>query len=683
MTLFRLFLSCVCIHVTTATEYCGVLPDAAGHVEISGTWGEIAVDIIHVGVYGTTWNYDHSFYSCASLKTATIGHGIYTIGIYGFAYSALKNITIPNSVVQIAKYAFLSCTDLTHIIIKHDTIQIATEAFLETYILKSFILPLHAQIEQNAFMEVPCPASKYTAGANVCNCEDCGCPIQPDAKGIVVIPSDWTYLGIDSAHSFIHCSFLVGIQLTDNITRIGENSFDGCTSFKHIVFPPNVTSIGAYAFRNCIALDNLIIPSTIITINTSAFHGSTNLNTIQFPDNITIAETAFLNTGCGVTLYTGGAQLCNCLCNYNPLFFSVVDFNVSCASYCAHTLNCQGFIETLPGVIPHICQIATTQDNINISTHLNAELASYTAFQPRDCNALDTDIVCYARTQTCLICPRHLKTWESQVQSGYTIFFTSDCCSSSISTEWLSDKQTNITIDFTYTVFIDDLTFTTTPGVTIYARQCPLFTTTSHVQRISFLDLKIVCLNASNSTAGIIIKQVPFLSIRMTNVSIEEADAGLVLLGGSRGNDSITPAFTNTDISNSYFSNVYVQSTYVAITPAIALASYTGRDIHLGVFDALTLITIQPTENDDNRVPMFTPETRQNVYIFNITTFTQIFGDNYEINFQHTNAFEINAETASMSTLLKYDIAFFIFLFILVFVLNQDLFYYRSKLKKM
>jgi hypothetical protein len=58
----------------------------------------------------------HAFSGCSSLQEIVLPHSIGSIGYYAFGESGLKSITIPNSIVTIAKSVFYNSGDLTSLI---------------------------------------------------------------------------------------------------------------------------------------------------------------------------------------------------------------------------------------------------------------------------------------------------------------------------------------------------------------------------------------------------------------------------------------------------------------------------------------------------------------------------------------------------------------------------------------
>ena len=59
----------------------------------------------------------------------SFGHGIKTIGNSSFAYTLLKNITLPYSVTNIESFAFSNCSDFKNITINGNKLSISDTAF--------------------------------------------------------------------------------------------------------------------------------------------------------------------------------------------------------------------------------------------------------------------------------------------------------------------------------------------------------------------------------------------------------------------------------------------------------------------------------------------------------------------------------------------------------------------------
>ena len=130
------------------------------------------------------------------------GHAVTKIAYSAFKdKSALKKVTIPDSITSIAGYAFYGCTGLTSITIPNSVTSIEGSAF-----------------------------------------EGC------TGLTSITIPDSVTSIG-NSA--FSGCRGLTSINIPNRVTSIGSYAFSGCTGLTSITIPDSVTSIGDSAFSGC------------------------------------------------------------------------------------------------------------------------------------------------------------------------------------------------------------------------------------------------------------------------------------------------------------------------------------------------------------------------------------------------------------------------------------------------
>ncbi len=164
-----------------------------------------------------------AFLSCINLTSIIIPNCVTSISNTVFAgCTGLTSVTIPNSVTSIGNYVFQNCTNLTNVIIPDSVTSIGYGVFYNCRNLTSVTIP----------------------------------------DGITSINNN----------TFSTCASLSSIIIPNSVISIGENAFGGCTSLTSITIPDNVTSINAYAFSFCSNLTSVIsLATTAPTITNNTF----------------------------------------------------------------------------------------------------------------------------------------------------------------------------------------------------------------------------------------------------------------------------------------------------------------------------------------------------------------------------------------------------------------------------
>ena len=207
--------------------------------------------------------------------------------------SALKKVTIPQSVTSIGDSAFAGCRNLDSLTINDAATSIGNRAFTE------------------------CPlTTTLSLGKKITTIGD---EAFYDCRGLtsVTIPPSVTSIGKKAFYQCIHLKTLsFGENIKTNIETIGDEAFYYCIELESVTIPQSVTSIGNDAFGQCHDLQSLTIKDAATSIGHRAFLGCTSLATISLGENITtIGDDAFrscykLET---ITLPAGLASFGNCL----------------------------------------------------------------------------------------------------------------------------------------------------------------------------------------------------------------------------------------------------------------------------------------------------------------------------------------------------------------------------------
>ena len=81
-------------------------------------------------------------------------------------------------------------------------------------------------------------------------------------------------------YAFRNCSMLTKIDLNDEITQVGQNSFQNCSKLEAINLP-SISIIPASLFSGCISLTDFTINNSVDTIGSDAFAGCSALSTLN------------------------------------------------------------------------------------------------------------------------------------------------------------------------------------------------------------------------------------------------------------------------------------------------------------------------------------------------------------------------------------------------------------------
>lgn len=121
-------------------------------------------------------------------------------------------------------------------------------------------------------------------------------------------------------NAFQNCSALKSLNF-DNVTILGDFSFDGCTSLESITLNDELTNIPSYCFNGCTSLKDFIIPANVNSIGEYAFNGCNSIASITIPGSVnSIDRCAF--AGCPIedmTFQYGPKSLSTSYKDYDPV----------------------------------------------------------------------------------------------------------------------------------------------------------------------------------------------------------------------------------------------------------------------------------------------------------------------------------------------------------------------------
>ena len=260
------------------------------------------------------------------------GYPVTSIGRSAFYFSKATSVTIPNSVTNIASYAFNECANLKSVTIPNSVITIGETAFIGCYELSSLTIP--ASVKSIGGTPVSWCSSlssitvdsknKYYSSANgvLFNKAKTKLIEYPENKAGTryVVPGSVKYIG---DYAFDRTE-LTRVIFSKALISIGDFVFnDG--SLTSLIIPDNVTSIGEHAFVDCYELTAVTIGKSLKKIENNAFYWTgikkvyyrgtkTQWKKINFTEGNDILLNANRYYNCGICDMYGGHSYKDYVC---------------------------------------------------------------------------------------------------------------------------------------------------------------------------------------------------------------------------------------------------------------------------------------------------------------------------------------------------------------------------------
>lgn len=223
-------------------------------------------------------------------RTSEIPSDGSVVGIAAYAFqgcSELTGIAIPNSIKSIGNNAFSGCTGLEAV----DITDLATwckVSFGNTYsnpLYYAHMLYINGELMTDVTIPEGIKSiSKYA----FCGCTSFSSVHITDLAAWCRISfgngqSNPLYYAEDM---YLNGEKVEKLVIPEGTTSISAYAFNNGTGFTEIILPESVTNIGTYAFSGCKNLKEIKIPNGVINIGTTAFYGCSGVESLEISKSV-------------------------------------------------------------------------------------------------------------------------------------------------------------------------------------------------------------------------------------------------------------------------------------------------------------------------------------------------------------------------------------------------------------
>ncbi len=273
------------------------------HIGILENYSSALVELVIPSSVVEIGNY--AFYGSSNLATLDMSNAtaLKTIGEHSFdsgstqASNSLRMVTVPENVTVIGNNAFANRTGLTEInFYATNCADFSANAAENPFYWAGnkgtgVKVNIGNTASSNTVAVTKIPANMFLNDIN-----------KPNKIAIVNFYKANIAAGNFGANAFSGCRALTTVDFSNStFAEIGEGAFNGCSALiveaqKSLAIPAGVVEIGNNAFSGCSALTSVTLNPILETIGNSAFNGCTSLGNVTIPETVTeIGNSAFQN----------------------------------------------------------------------------------------------------------------------------------------------------------------------------------------------------------------------------------------------------------------------------------------------------------------------------------------------------------------------------------------------------
>lgn len=228
---------------------------------------------------------DSCFENCKALKKIDIKEGLKKIGENSFAGAGVEEVKLPESITEIGYGAFNNCRDLSGINLPSGIERIAGYSFENTKYLNNikpdeygckYVDNILLSSENNGSSIIRIKAGTRVIGAQAFE----------NRKDIEEVYIPKSVENIDFKAFFL-CSNLKKVDFEDGIKlrEIHYFTFVGCAKMENIDLPNSLTAIYAYSFGDC-SFTKIKIPENVEYLDSYAIRECYSLKEIELPKRL-------------------------------------------------------------------------------------------------------------------------------------------------------------------------------------------------------------------------------------------------------------------------------------------------------------------------------------------------------------------------------------------------------------
>lgn len=238
---------------------------------------------------------EKAFYHCRGLTAVAFEGALENIDASAFAgCTGLEEIDLSGGTLSIGEKTFSGCDRLERVLWSEDLETVSAEAFSGCVKLASVCLSRSVtKIAATAFRGCSL-VSVSVREENETYYSVNNCLVQRDTKTLILgtaggsIPSDGSVTAI-GAYAFADNPTLESVFVPAAVEKLGKGVFWGCAGLTEVAFAEDsrLKMIDAFAFRDCTALPTVILPDSVETLGEFTFMNCTSLTEVGLPASLT------------------------------------------------------------------------------------------------------------------------------------------------------------------------------------------------------------------------------------------------------------------------------------------------------------------------------------------------------------------------------------------------------------